>query len=56
MKKILYKAADSLTTAEWVFHYKMFLEYINCKMYRQGAFKILSNLNKLYVYDKLKFL
>ena len=65
MKKILSKTGDSLTSTEWVyvkkilvhnsedyFNYKMFLTYINATMTRQGAFKILNNLNDYGILEK----
>ena len=58
IRKTLSKTGDSLTSTEWVyvkkilvhnsedyFNYKMFLQYINTKMTRQGALKILNNLH-----------
>jgi Fic family protein len=65
MKKMLSKTGDSLTSTEWVyvkkilvhnsedyFNYKMFLTYINATMTRQGAFKILNNLNDYGILEK----
>ena len=65
MKKILSKTGDSLTSTEWVyvkkilvhnaenyFNYKMFLTYINTTMTRQGALKILNNLNSYGILEK----
>lgn len=65
MRKILSKTGDSLTSTEWVyvkkilvhnaenyFNYKMFLTYINTTMTRQGALKILNNLNSYGILEK----
>lgn len=65
MKKMLSKTGDSLTSTEWVyvkkilvhnpedfFNYKMFLKYINATMTRQGALKILNNLNSYEILEK----
>ena len=65
MKKMLLKTGDTLTSTEWVyvkkilvhnsenyFNYKMFLTYINATMTRQGAFKILNNLNDYGILEK----
>ncbi len=65
MKKILSKTGDSLTSTEWVyvkkilvhnsedyFNYKMFLTYIHATMTRQGALKILNNLNSYGILEK----
>jgi len=67
MKKTLMKTGDTLTPKEWVyvkkilvhnsedyFNYKLFLEYINSEMTKQGAFKILNNLNKYNILEKSK--
>lgn len=63
--KTLSKTGDSLTSTEWVyvkkilvhnsedyFNYKMFLRYINTKMTRQGALKILNNLHSYEILEK----
>ena len=65
MKKTLLKTGDSLTSTEWVyvkkilvhnsedfFNYKMFLTYIAAAMTRQGALKILNNLNNYGILEK----
>ena len=65
MKKILSKTGDTLTSTEWVyvkkilvhnpedyFNYKMFLTYIHATMTRQGALKILNNLNNYGILEK----
>ena len=65
MKGILAKTGDSLTSTEWVyvkkilvhnpedyFNYKMFLTYIHTTMTRQGALKILNNLNSYGILEK----
>jgi len=65
MKKMLSKTGDALTSTEWVyvkkilvhnsedyFNYKMFLTYINATMTRQGALKILNNLNSYGILEK----
>lgn len=65
MKKILSKTGDTLTATEWVyvkkilvhnpedfFNYKMFLTYIHATMTRQGALKILNNLNRNGILEK----
>lgn len=65
MKKILSKTGDMLTSTEWVyvkkilvhnpedyFNYKMFLTYIHSTMTRQGALKILNNLNSYGILEK----
>ena len=65
MKTILSKTGDTLTSTEWVyvkkilvhnpedyFNYKMFLTYINSTMSRQGALKILNNLNSYEILEK----
>lgn len=65
IRKMLSKTGDSLTSTEWVyvkkilvhnsedyFNYKMFLQYINTKMTRQGALKILNNLHNYEILEK----
>lgn len=65
IRKTLSKTGDSLTSTEWVyvkkilvhnsedyFNYKMFLQYINTKMTRQGALKILNNLHSYEILEK----
>lgn len=65
MKNILSKTGDTLTSTEWVyvkkilvhnpedfFNYKMFLNYIHATMTRQGALKILNNLNSYGILEK----
>ena len=65
MKKMLSKTGDTLTSTEWVyvkkilvhnpedyFNYKMFLTYIHATMTRQGALKILNNLNNYGILEK----
>lgn len=65
MKKMLSKTGDTLTSTEWVyvkkilvhnsedyFNYKMFLTYIHAAMTRQGALKILNNLNSYGILEK----
>lgn len=65
MKKILAKTGETLTSTEWVyvkkilvhnpedyFNYKMFLSYIHSTMTRQGALKILNNLNSYGILEK----
>lgn len=65
MKKMLSKTGDTLTSTEWVyvkkilvhnpedfFNYKMFLTYIHATMTRQGALKILNNLNSYGIIEK----
>ena len=65
MKKLLSKTGDTLTPAEWVyvkkilvhntedyFNCKGFLTYINAKMSRQGALKILNNLSDYGILEK----
>ena len=65
IKKMLSKTGDSLTSTEWVyvkkilvhnsedyFNYKMFMQYINTKMTRQGALKILNNLHCYEILEK----
>ncbi len=65
MKKMLSKTGDTLTSTEWVyvkkilvhnpedyFNYKMFLSYIHANMSRQGALKILNNLNSYGILEK----
>lgn len=65
IKKMLSKTGDTLTSAEWVyvkkilvhnsedyFNYKMFLQYINTQMTRQGALKILNNLHGYEILEK----
>ena len=67
MKKLLSKTGDALTPAEWVyvkkilvhnpenyFNCKLFLTYINANMSRQGALKILNNLNSYGILEKTK--
>ena len=67
IKNELAKTGDTLTSTEWVyvkkilvhnsqdyFNYKMFLTYINAKMTRQGALKILNNLNNYGILEKTK--
>lgn len=67
MRKILSKTGDALTPAEWVyvkkilvhnpdnyFNYKLFLTYISATMSRQGALKILNNLNSYGILEKTK--
>lgn len=65
MRNILSKTGDTLTSTEWVyvkkilvhnsedyFNYKMFLTYIHATMTRQGALKILNNLNNYGILEK----
>lgn len=65
IRKMLSKTGDMLTSTEWVyvkkilvhnsedyFNYKMFLTYINAKMTRQGALKILNNLCNYEIIEK----
>ena len=65
MKQMLSKTGDTLTSTEWVyvkkilvhnsedyFNYKMFLTYIHATMTRQGALKILNNLNSYGILEK----
>ena len=65
MKNMLSKTGDTLTSTEWVyvkkilvhnpedyFNFKMFLTYIRATMSRQGALKILNNLNSYGILEK----
>ncbi len=67
IKKELYKTGDTLTSTEWVyvkkilvhnpnsfFTYKLFLNYINATMTKQGATKILNNLANYEILEKTK--
>ncbi|MBQ0009895.1 MAG: Fic family protein [Ruminococcus sp.] len=67
IKKTLSKTGDTLTSSEWVyvkkilvhnpedyFNHGMFLTYINAKMTRQGALKILNKLHNYEILEKAK--
>lgn len=67
IKKELNKTGDTLTSTEWVyvkkilvhnpenyFTYKLFLNYINATMTKQGAMKILNNLANYEILEKTK--
>ena len=67
IKNKLMETGDTLTSTEWVyvkkilvhnqdnyFNYKMFLGYINAKMTKQGALKILNNLVKYGILNCIK--
>ena len=67
IKNELSKTGDTLTSTEWgyvkkilihnsenFFNYKMFTEYINSKITKQGALKILDNLTEYEILTKSK--
>lgn len=65
IRNMISKTGDTLSSSEWVyvkkilvhnsedyFNYKMFLNYINTNMSRQGALKILNNLHSYDILEK----